>query len=158
MSGNSEFFSSSCTQAGGRAIRRNEQMFRQRSPRIARGGIGSLLDRRPPMVWAAALLYACRGAECFAAAVFPLNATQPIRLELAVGTLALLVGAGLWLFARNPSMLLMQPLADPIGKIHYRPHFAARSAPSDVEYRPPGALTVRLFAAHSWMYFWATGS
>jgi diguanylate cyclase (GGDEF)-like protein len=62
------------------------------------------------MVWAAALLYVCRGAECFAAVAFPLNGHQPVRLELAVGSLALLVGAGLWLFARNPSMLFMQLL------------------------------------------------
>ena len=62
------------------------------------------------MVWAAALLYACRGAECFAAVAFPLSVHQPVRLELAVGTLALLVGAGLWVFARNPSMLFMQLL------------------------------------------------
>ena len=51
------------------------------------------------MVWAASLLYMCRGAECFAAAAFPLSVQQPVRLELAVGTLALLVGAGLWIFA-----------------------------------------------------------
>jgi diguanylate cyclase (GGDEF)-like protein len=85
-------------------------MFRLRFPRGSHGGLGSLLDRRPPMVWAAALLYACRGAECFAAVAFPLSVHQPVRLELAVGTLALLVGAGLWLFARNPSMLFMQLL------------------------------------------------
>ncbi len=62
------------------------------------------------MVWAASLLYVCRGAECFAAVAFPLNADQPVRLELSVGVLALLVGVGLWLFARNPSMLFMQLL------------------------------------------------
>jgi diguanylate cyclase (GGDEF)-like protein len=62
------------------------------------------------MVWAAALLYVCRSAECFAAVAFPINAHQPVHLELSVGTLALLVGLGLWLFARNPSMLFMQLL------------------------------------------------
>ena len=85
-------------------------MSRLRFPRASRAGLGSLLGGRPPMVWAAALLYMCRGTLCFAAVAFPFSAQEPVRLEFSVGALAVLVGVGLWLFARNPSALFMQLL------------------------------------------------
>jgi diguanylate cyclase len=78
--------------------------------RVFRAGCRRLLDARPPMVWAAALLYLCRGVTCFAAVVFPVSPQEPVRLDLAVGALASLVGVGLWTLARNPSALFMQLL------------------------------------------------
>lgn len=78
--------------------------------RISLRALKRLQDARPPMVWAAALLYLCRGLTCFAAVVFPVNANEPVHLELAVGVLAWLVGVGLWLFARNAPAMLMQLL------------------------------------------------
>jgi diguanylate cyclase (GGDEF)-like protein len=77
---------------------------------VSRDGFRRLRDARPPMVWAAALLYVCRGLTCFATVAFPISARQPVRLLLAVGVLGLLVGVGLWIFARNPSALFMQLL------------------------------------------------
>jgi diguanylate cyclase (GGDEF)-like protein len=62
------------------------------------------------MVWAAALVYVCRGAMCFAALVFPVSADQPVRLDLGVGAVGLFGGVALWMFARNPPAILMQAL------------------------------------------------
>jgi diguanylate cyclase (GGDEF)-like protein len=77
---------------------------------VSRDGFRRLRAARPPMVWAAALLYVCRGLTCLAAVAFPISAQQPVRLNLAVGLLGLLLGVGLWIFARNPPVLLMQLL------------------------------------------------
>jgi diguanylate cyclase (GGDEF)-like protein len=62
------------------------------------------------MVWAAALVYVCRGAMCFAALAFPVSANQPVGLDLAVGTAGVLGGLALWVFARNPPAIMMQGL------------------------------------------------
>ena len=62
------------------------------------------------MVWAASLLYMCRGLACFAAVAFPISAREPVQLDLAVGVLACLVGVGLWTFARNVPPILIQLL------------------------------------------------
>ncbi len=62
------------------------------------------------MVWAAALVYVCRGLMCFAALAFPLSAHQPMRLDVAVGTVGVAGGLALWLLARNPPAILMQGL------------------------------------------------
>ncbi|HWX43953.1 MAG TPA: GGDEF domain-containing protein [Solirubrobacteraceae bacterium] len=62
------------------------------------------------MVWAAALLYVCRGAACLAAVAFPVSAGEPVHLDLAVGLLATVGGLALWTFGRNAPALLMQVL------------------------------------------------
>jgi diguanylate cyclase (GGDEF)-like protein len=77
---------------------------------LSRRALRRLRDARPPMVWAAALLYVCRGLACFAAVAFPLSAREPVHLELAIGVLASLLGVGLWTFARNAPAALMQAL------------------------------------------------
>jgi diguanylate cyclase (GGDEF)-like protein len=85
-------------------------MIRVHPPRATGHGLGRLLQRRPPMVWAAALVYVCRGAMCFAALAFPVSANQPVRLDLVMGVLAVLGGVALWMLARNPPAMLMQGL------------------------------------------------
>jgi diguanylate cyclase len=75
-----------------------------------RRALKRLHNTRPPMVWAAALLYVCRGLACLAAVAFPISAQEPVHLDLAIGVLALLVGVGLWTFARNVPAILMQLL------------------------------------------------
>ncbi len=85
-------------------------MSRLHPSSIACHGFRRLRGARPPMVWAAALLYVCRGLTCCATVAFPISARQPVQLDLAVGVLGLLMGTGLWLFARNPSALFMQLL------------------------------------------------
>lgn len=62
------------------------------------------------MVWAAALVYVCRGAMCLAAVLFPVSANEPLGLDLTAGGIGLLGGAALWIFARNPPAILMQGL------------------------------------------------
>ena len=78
--------------------------------RISRGALTRLHSTRPSMVWAAALLYICRGLTCLAAVAYPVSAREPVHLDLAVGVLACLVGVGLWTFARNAPARLMQLL------------------------------------------------
>jgi diguanylate cyclase (GGDEF)-like protein len=77
---------------------------------IAHIALRRLRDARPPMVWAAALLYLCRGVACLAAVAFPISPREPVHLELVVGVLAFLLSAGLWVFARNVPAILMQTL------------------------------------------------
>jgi diguanylate cyclase (GGDEF)-like protein len=76
----------------------------------ARRALRRLRDARPPMVWAAALLYLCRGFACLAAVVFPISPREPVRLDLVIGVLAFLLGVGLWTFARNAPAVLMRLL------------------------------------------------
>jgi diguanylate cyclase (GGDEF)-like protein len=85
-------------------------MSRLHPLRFSRRTFKRLHHARPPMVWAAALLYLCRGLACLAAVAFPVSARQPVHLELTVGVLAVLVAIGLWVFARNPPAILMQLL------------------------------------------------
>jgi diguanylate cyclase len=85
-------------------------MFGLHPLRASRRACERLRNARPPMVWAAALLYLCRGTACLAAVAFPISAREPLQLDLAVGVLAMLVGVGLWVFARDPSALFMQLL------------------------------------------------
>jgi diguanylate cyclase len=77
---------------------------------LSRRVLRRLRDARPPMVWAAALLCACRGLACLAAVAFPVSSREPVRLELLVGVLALLLGVGLWVFARDAPAILMRLL------------------------------------------------
>jgi diguanylate cyclase len=72
--------------------------------------IARLRDARPPMVWAAALLYLCRGLACLAAVAFPVSAREPVRLDLAVGVLATGGAVGLWVFGRRAPAALLQIL------------------------------------------------
>jgi diguanylate cyclase (GGDEF)-like protein len=78
-----------------------------RSPHRA---LKRLHNTRPPMVWAAVLLYLCRGLACLAAVAFPISAKEPVQLELSIGVLACVVGVGLWIFTRRVSAVLMQLL------------------------------------------------
>jgi diguanylate cyclase len=75
-----------------------------------RRGALRLSQGRPPLIWAGALLYLCRGLTCLATVAYPVSAREPVHLELAVGVLASLVGMGLWIFARNAPAILMQLL------------------------------------------------
>ena len=79
-------------------------------PRISRHTFARLRNSRPSMVWAASLLYLCRGLACFATVAFPISAREPVQLDLAVGALACLVGVGLWTLARNAPPILIQLL------------------------------------------------
>jgi diguanylate cyclase (GGDEF)-like protein len=85
-------------------------MLDPRPLRTSRGALTRLHSTRPSMVWAAALLYTCRGLTCLAAVVFPVSAREPVHLNLAVGVLACLLGVGLWTFARNAPARLLQLL------------------------------------------------
>lgn len=76
--------------------------------RILRRMLERLHNARPPMVWAAALLYVCRGVACLAAVAFPVSAREPVQLELTIGVLAFVVGVGLWIFARRAPATLIQ--------------------------------------------------
>ncbi len=69
-----------------------------------------LPNARSPMVWAAALLYLCRGVACLAAVAFPISAREPVQLDLTIGVLALAVAVGLWIFARIVPATLIQVL------------------------------------------------
>jgi diguanylate cyclase (GGDEF)-like protein len=85
-------------------------MSYQHPLRTSHSALKWLRDARPSMVWAAALLYLCRALACFAAVAFPVSAREPVRLDLAVGVLASLVGMGLWTFGRNAPAIVMQVL------------------------------------------------
>lgn len=54
-------------------------------------------DDRPPMVWAAALLFLLGGVACLFATVMPVSATEPFHLDAAVGCIACLIALVLWL-------------------------------------------------------------
>jgi diguanylate cyclase (GGDEF)-like protein len=85
-------------------------MPRQLDMGAVRRSLARLREARPPTVWAAALLYLCRGLACFAAVAYPVSAREPVRLDLAVGVLASAVAVGLWVFGRRAPLALMQLL------------------------------------------------
>jgi diguanylate cyclase len=85
-------------------------MVRLRPLRGTHRALRRLHSTRPPMVWAAVLLYLCRGLACLATVAFPISAREPVGLDLTVGVLAFMVGIGLWVFARNAPAALLQLL------------------------------------------------
>jgi diguanylate cyclase (GGDEF)-like protein len=85
-------------------------------PSTARGtlryGLPRLLEARPPMVWTAALLYACGGLACLAAVAFPISTHEPVHLDLAIGVLACATAGALWVQGRRlPAIALAFAMA-----------------------------------------------
>lgn len=91
-------------------LNRRSLRINRRSLRTLHRALRRVRDARPPMVWAAALLYLCRGLACLAAVPLPVSASEPVHLDLAVGLLASLGAVALWVFGRNAPAILMQLL------------------------------------------------
>jgi diguanylate cyclase (GGDEF)-like protein len=79
-----------------------------RLPRLLHRQLIELARARAPIAWTAALLYICGGCACLIAVIFPVSSQEPARIDFAVGMLACLFGAGLWLAAARLRAAVLQ--------------------------------------------------
>jgi diguanylate cyclase (GGDEF)-like protein len=68
------------------------------------------------MIWTASLLFHCGGVACLASVAFPISSVEPVRLDLAIGVAACLLGVALWVLGwRLPPAAM--PLAMALGTL-----------------------------------------